>query len=176
MIGVEQIDMFFSRFRKRFFESDKASGTLDRVGAAASFLCAIHCAVMPMVITLMPLMALSILASEAVEWILFGISAILATGSICWGYKKHRSRTILAILACALALLSAGRILHQYHSHLAPPAAQAKTITAPQAQEESHGLDLYTIFLVSGGMIVAASHVANYRLCKRCKKCADHHD
>ena len=158
--------------RARFSKSETAAETLDKLGATASFLCAIHCAIMPMLIALMPLMALSILASEAAEWVLFGLSAILATGSICWGYKKHKSRVTLAVLACGLALLSAGRILHQHHSNLAPQAALAKTISNVKTHEEPHTFDLYTAFLVSGGLIVAASHVVNYQLCKRCRKCA----
>jgi hypothetical protein len=150
----------------------KPPGALDKLGASASFLCAIHCALMPIIVTLAPLMALSILASETFEWILFGISAILGTISICWGYRMHRSRKAAAMLACGLALLAAGRMLHQHHTH----AVEAQALVMASHGEHSHssgGADLYTIILVTGGLAVMASHLINHRLCQSCKKCLD---
>jgi hypothetical protein len=157
--------------KSKFPDSDKASEALDKFGATASFLCAIHCAIMPMVIALVPLMALSILASEAVEWVLFGLSAMMATGSVCWGYKKHKSRKTLAVLACGLALLSAGRILHHHHNNLDSKTVYAKASSSHQEHDEHQEFDLYSAFLVVGGIMVTASHMINYRLCKTCKKC-----
>jgi hypothetical protein len=156
-------------FRKPTLRSPEA---LDKAGATASLLCAIHCALMPLIFTLTPLMALSIIASETFEWILFGISAILGTISICLGYRMHRSRKAVAVLACGLALLSAGRLLHQHHTH----AVDAHTPTLVSKSEHSHpegGPDLYTIILVAGGLAVMASHVINHKLCQSCKKCSD---
>lgn len=150
----------------------KSPETLDRLGATASFLCAIHCALMPLILTLAPLMALSILASEAIEWILFGISAILGTTSICWGYRMHRSRKAVAVLACGLALLSAGRLLHQHHTY----EVEARTPVMASEEDHSHSgatPDLYTIVLVTGGLAVMASHVINHKLCRSCKKCSE---
>ena len=66
--------------------------TLDRAGAAASFLCALHCAVMPFVITALPLLGLGFLASEPVEWALLGCSGILGALSLCVGFREHRRR------------------------------------------------------------------------------------
>ena len=150
----------------------KSPAPLDKAGATASLLCAIHCALMPLIFTLAPLMALSILASETFEWILFGISAILGTTSICWGYSMHRSRKAVAVLACGLALLSAGRLLHQHHVHTTEVRAHMLVTKTDHSHSEG-GPDLYTIFLVSGGLAVVASHVINHKLCQSCKKCSD---
>src|SRR5690349_16997900 len=80
-----------------------ATDSLDTAGATASFLCAIHCALMPLVITLLPLIGLAFLADHRVEWALFGLSAIVGVSSLCFGYREHRSRRALAILAVGLA-------------------------------------------------------------------------
>jgi hypothetical protein len=142
---------------------------LDKAGAVASFLCAIHCAIMPLLLTLLPLMALSVFASETFEWILFGASALLGVTSTCFGYKLHKSRKAIAVLSCGLALLATGRLLHQHNHHDHAPLLTAEA--SDQGHDHSHP-DTYTIFLVSGGLIVALSHVINHRLCKSCKKCS----
>jgi cytochrome bd-type quinol oxidase subunit 2 len=146
--------------------NSKPPAALDKAGAIASFACAIHCAIMPMIITLLPLVGLSIFASEPVEWILFAISAVLGSCSICWGYKSHRSRKVLAILACGLAFLSVGRIMHSHHT----VAAESDVYSAKNNPQTVPSM--YTVFLVLGGVCVAASHVVNRRMCNQCKVCA----
>lgn len=125
---------------------------LDAVGAAASLACAVHCALLPLVITLLPLMGLAFLADDRVEWALLALSALLGIGSLCLGYRRHRSRRALAILSVGLALLVSGRIIE---SHEQPGAL---------------GVSL----VVLGGITVAASHLLNRRLCRSCVTCHDH--
>ena len=48
---------------------------LDKAGATASLACAVHCALMPLVVTLLPLVGLGFLADERTEWALLGLSA-----------------------------------------------------------------------------------------------------
>ncbi|HEX8463669.1 MAG TPA: MerC domain-containing protein, partial [Abditibacterium sp.] len=88
---------------------------LDKAGATASFVCALHCAIMPFLITVLPLVGLGFLSSEPVEWGLLAASGALGTLSLCVGYREHRRRQVFAVLALALALLSAGRIFHGQH-------------------------------------------------------------
>jgi hypothetical protein len=42
---------------------------LDKAGMIASITCAIHCMIMPLVITLLPIFGLSLFATEEFEWI-----------------------------------------------------------------------------------------------------------
>ena len=125
---------------------DTAGAALDRVGATASFLCAIHCALMPLVVTLLPLAGLAFLADERVEWALITLSAVLGVSSICLGYRRHRSRWALIVLSVGLALLVLGRIIHE---------------------SSAEGI-LGVALLVAGGLVIAASHVINRRLCNSC--------
>ena len=124
------------------------SERLDRAGAMASLLCAIHCAVMPLIVTLLPLLGLGFLADERVEWGLLLLSAALGTTSLCLGYRQHRSQRALQILGVALALLVCGRIIESQH------------------------LGILGVFLVvCGGLGVATAHIVNRRLCHTCIKC-----
>ena len=124
---------------------------LDRAGMTASFLCAIHCALMPLVVTLLPLLGLTFLASEPIEWALLASSATLGTLSLCMGFREHRSRRVFAILGVALALLVVGRIGH------------------------SHGAQLWNVLLlVAGGLTMMGAHIFNHTLCRSCRRCSEH--
>jgi hypothetical protein len=121
---------------------------LDRAGAVASLTCAVHCALMPLVITLLPLMGLSFLADERMEWALLGVSALLGSSSLCLGYREHRKRQALLILSLGLTALVMGRVLEEHHL-------------------EAAGV----VGVVLGGCTVAAAHFVNRRLCQSCRSC-----
>jgi hypothetical protein len=130
---------------------EQAVDTLDRAGATASFLCAIHCAIMPFVVTMLPLLGLSFLASEPVEWALLLTSATLGTLSLCAGFREHGSRRVFGVLGIAIALLVAGRIFHEQHLGIWGP-----------------------VFMVFGGFTMMGAHMLNQVLCRSCRKCSDH--
>lgn len=121
---------------------------LDKAGAAASLTCAIHCAAMPLVVTLLPLVGLSFLADERLEWGLLAVSASLGVSSLCFGFREHGSRRALVILAVGLSLLALGRI----------------------SEERAWGGWAVPV-VVAGGCTVAASHLLNRRLCHTCRRC-----
>lgn len=125
---------------------------LDKAGMTASLICAVHCAAMPLIITLLPLIGLSFLANEWVEWTLIGISAVLGVSSLCLGYRQHRSRRALAMLSVGLALIVIGHIAEKH-------------VTS------AYGVSL----LVLGGCTVASAHFVNRRLCNSCQRCHPHH-
>jgi hypothetical protein len=122
---------------------------LDKAGAMASFLCAIHCAIMPLLITALPLMGLGFLTSEPVEWGLLACSGVLGTLSLCVGFREHRRRRVFGLLGIALALLVAGRIFHDH--------------------------DLGWVVMVLGGLTMMGAHLLNRLLCRSCQVCSDHH-
>lgn len=124
---------------------------LDKAGMTASLICAVHCAAMPFVITLLPLVGLGFLANEWVEWMLIGLSAVLGISSLCLGYRSHRSRRALAMLSVGLALVVIGHI-------------------AEKRTEGIVGVGL----LVLGGCTVASAHWINRRLCNSCRRCHPH--
>lgn len=122
---------------------------LNKTGAFASLLCAIHCALMPLLITLLPLVGLGFLATEPVEWALVATSAVLGVSALRLGYREHGKRRALAVLAVGLTLLVLGRV--------------------SEAREwGAWGVPV----LVIGGCTVALSHVFNARLCRSCRACS----
>ncbi|MCB1035779.1 MAG: MerC domain-containing protein [Acidobacteria bacterium] len=133
-------------------QSPTLDSRLDTVGGVASFLCAVHCAVLPFVVTLLPLWGLSFLAGETAEWGLLLLAATLGVGSLGLGYRQHRSIRTLALLVGAVGLLVAGRLV-----------------------EQSSGGSASALFGVLGGLTLMSAHWLNYRLCRSCRKCRIEH-
>jgi MerC mercury resistance protein len=121
---------------------------LDAFGMAGSLLCAVHCAVTPAIMSLLPLAGLECLGVETTEYGLVGLSATLGFVSLTMGYRRHRSRRAIGVLSGGLALLALGRI-------------------TDVCGVESVGV----VSAVTGGCIVAAAHVINRRLCQTCGQC-----
>jgi MerC mercury resistance protein len=88
-----------------------ATGTshIDRIGAGVSFVCAVHCALMPFVIALLPFVGHSFLADGRLENIIVAISITLAGLSVWAGIRVHGERRLLIPFGAALVLIIAGR-------------------------------------------------------------------
>jgi hypothetical protein len=127
---------------------------LDKAGMVASITCAVHCMIMPLVITLLPIFGLSLFATEEFEWILLMISAMLGITSLCFGFRKHKSFKAFSFLGIGLTFLVIGRLAHEHMSHF-------RVFT----------FDIYLLFLVAGAILVALSHWLNNKLCKSCLPC-----
>jgi hypothetical protein len=127
---------------------------LDKAGMVASITCAVHCMIMPLVITLLPIFGLSLFATEEFEWILLMISAMLGITSLCFGFRKHKSFKAFSFLGIGLTFLVIGRLAHEHVSHF-----------------RVFIFDIYLLFLVAGAILVALSHWLNNKLCKSCLPC-----
>ncbi|MEO8803879.1 MAG: MerC domain-containing protein [Rudaea sp.] len=114
----------------------------DRVGATASFLCAIHCAALPFVLTLLPILGLGFLASHTFERIFIAFASLLAVTTLVHGYRHHRMRRPLLLLVPGLALLWTGGYLFDVHG----------------------GLNIHAVLVATGGSCVALAHLLNMRL------------
>ena len=125
-----------------------AGARLDRTGATASFLCAIHCAIMPLLVTALPLLGLSFLASEPVEWVLLTCSVMLGSIALFIGYRQHRIGWMFGVLGVALVLLIGGRV-------------------AEERGIEGWGQAL----MVAGGLSMMSAHLLNRKLCHACPDC-----
>jgi len=83
------------------------NGTLDRAGAFASFACAIHCAAVPFVIAILPLLGLRFLADETFDWALIGLSIFISLFSLIPSFIRHhrKARTLILFGVGALLIL-----------------------------------------------------------------------
>lgn len=115
---------------------------LDRLGAYGSMACAAHCALLPVVIALLPSLGLASLASDTFERGFVVFATLLGLFSVVWGYRRHRAVRALGLLVPGLALLWTGALYPPLHESLLLHAA-AMTV---------------------GGTLVALAHLANLRL------------
>lgn len=121
---------------------------LDKIGFYSSMTCAIHCMIMPLIITFLPYIGLSFFASELFEWIILFTSAALGISSICLGYNTHKNSKAAIMLSLGLVLMFLGRYAH----------------------ENNCGSESVLILLI-GGAAISTSHYINNKLCKSCSTC-----
>lgn len=118
---------------------------IDQIGVGLSLACAVHCLAAPLLLTALPLLGLSFLADDMTEVVLLGSALVLAVGSLCWGFRRHKSGRVFLLLAVAVALIATGRLF---------------------AEDRSESL-----LVVAGAVILAASHALNWHLCRSCLDC-----
>lgn len=113
----------------------------DRVGATASLLCAVHCAALPFVLALLPLLGLGFLAGHAFERGFVLGAATLAGIVLVRGWRRHRRSMPLMLSIPGLLLLVAGVCV-----------------------DLDTAVTAHTIMVISGGLLVSAAHLFNLRL------------
>jgi hypothetical protein len=115
---------------------------LDRLGATGSLLCAIHCALVPLLIALLPSLGLAIWFGEGFErgFVLF--ATLLGLFTLLWGYRRHRVVRALGLLVPGLGVL--------WIAVLYPPVHNAVVAHA--------------VTMTFGGTLVGLGHLANLRL------------
>jgi hypothetical protein len=114
----------------------------DRVGATASFLCAIHCAALPFVFALLPALGLGFLANHGFERWFIAFATMLALTMLIRGYLRHRTGNALGLLLPSLVLLWLGGYVFDFESSRA----------------------LHATLVAVGGSGVALAHLVNLRL------------
>ncbi|WP_313161205.1 MerC domain-containing protein, partial [Stenotrophomonas sp.] len=75
---------------------------LDRFGATGSLLCAVHCAVLPVLLAAAPSLGLSVWMSDGVELALVCFVTLLGLFSLVWGYRRHGALRALGFLVPGL--------------------------------------------------------------------------
>lgn len=113
----------------------------DRLGAVASFLCAIHCALLPFVIAVLPLLGLSFLGSHRFEEVFVSCACVLAASALISGYRRHHRRLPMFFAVPGLLLLVLGvTFLH------------------------GGSLMVHSVLVTTGGLLVATAHFINLRV------------
>lgn len=113
----------------------------DRFGATASLLCAVHCALLPLVIALLPALGLSFLADHRFEHAFIAFASVLALTTMVFGFRRHQDFRAFWFLLPGIGLLFTG-ILFEF---------QNSTI-------------VHAVLVAMGGSLVAIAHVTNLRL------------
>lgn len=120
----------------------------DGLGIATSLACAIHCAILPLIVTSLPLFGINIIHNPFFEWSMIALAFVVGAYSLMHGYiKHHRSFLPLMIFSLGFLLLITKQIFHEYE----------------------------TYFLIPAVLLIVGAHYQNYRLCHRSKCSSPHH-
>ena len=116
----------------------------DAMGVITSLACAIHCALLPLVLTTLPVFGINIIHNSFFEWGMISLAFLVGSFSLFHGYiKQHRSFLPLAIFSMGFIFL----VLKQFFSSFE-----------------------YSFLAIAVAFIISA-HFYNYRLCHQ-SKCA----
>lgn len=116
----------------------------DRFGATASFLCAVHCALLPLVIAVLPVLGLGFLADHRFERIFIAFASVLALTTLVIGFRRHQRFRAFWFLVPGITLLVAGIVIDVDHAALG-----------------------HAVMVSIGGTLVALAHLTNLRLAHR---------
>lgn len=134
------------------FQTLNSNGFWDKTGATVSWVCAVHCLAMPFIISFLPLLGISFLAHEGIEYIIIGFSIVIALVSLLPAYfRQHRKIRTLLLFISGICFFIFADILF----------------------EES--LTGKITFVLIGASLVTSAHFINRRLCRNCQNCEEVH-
>ncbi|MBN8698594.1 MAG: MerC domain-containing protein [Chitinophagales bacterium] len=121
----------------------------DAVGISTSVLCAIHCALLPILVTTLPVFGVNIIHNGFFEWGMIALAFAIGSYSLFHGFiKHHRSFLPVAIFSIGFLFL----VLKQFYDGR-----------------------LSLLFLFIAVACIISAHFYNYRLCHRSKCNSPHH-
>jgi len=124
--------------------------SLDTVGATASFACAVHCAVVALMLGVMP--AASFLAAPWIDWAFVTVSMLVGLAALLPGFRVHRRRAPLALFITGISALITLRLLH---------------VNSPRVE---------ALVVIAAAVALIAAHWQNRSALHRCASGPSHHD
>jgi hypothetical protein len=130
------------------FHTFNVRGFWDKTGAAVSWVCAVHCLAIPLIVSSFPLLGLSFLAGEAVEYVFIGLSVVIAAVSLLPAYfKSHRKIRAVLLFTSGIGFMIFSDILFE------------------------DDLTGKIVFVSVGAICITLAHFINRHLCKTCRNC-----
>src|SRR3982074_475932 len=91
----------------------------DALGVTTSVLCAIHCAILPLVIASLPVFGVNIINNARFEYGMIGLAFVIGSWALWHGFRKHHHRFGPWLLfAGGMILLLAKQRWHEYQFRL----------------------------------------------------------
>ncbi|MBG9375749.1 MerC domain-containing protein [Panacibacter sp. DH6] len=111
----------------------------DALGITASVACAIHCALLPLFLTSLPLFGVEIIDNFSFEIFMIIVAMAIGSYSFYHGFKKHHHSIVPFLLFLAgIGLLFAKQVWHEYQ----------------------------VWFLIPAVILIVVAHFTNYRSCR----------
>ncbi len=118
----------------------------EAFGVAASVACAIHCAVVPLFITSLPLFGVNIVHNLFIEVLLLGAAFVIGFSTLWHGYKKHHHHWgTLIPFTIGMILFILNQFIHFHYSTF--------------------------IFVFPAVTAIVTAHFFNHRLCRQANHC-----
>ena len=116
----------------------------DAVGVSASLACAIHCALLPLFLTSLPLFGINIINNKPFEAGMILLAFCIGSFSLYHGFKKHHHKwSPLVIFTFGFILLVMKEFVVAYETWLLIPAV----------------------------LLIVTAHLLNYRFCRQANHC-----
>ena len=116
----------------------------DALGIAASLACAIHCAILPLILTSLPILGINIIGNMGFEYFMIFLAMLIGFYSLWHGYRlHHRSLLPSALFGMGIVLLFLKQTFHSYQY----------------------------FFLLPAVILIVAAHLLNLRYCRRHGQC-----
>ncbi|MFN5478886.1 MAG: MerC domain-containing protein [Chitinophagaceae bacterium] len=116
----------------------------DALGIAASIACAIHCAVLPLLLTSLPILGVNIINNIGFEIFMIVLAMGVGLYSLNHGFKRHHHQKLpMVIFIGGMIFLLLKQVLHAYQLWL----------------------------LIPGVSMIIAAHYLNYRQCQKANHC-----
>ncbi|AAO29521.1 conserved hypothetical protein [Xylella fastidiosa Temecula1] len=115
---------------------------LDHFGATGSLLCALHCAVLPLLLVIAPASGFLLWFGDGVEQVIVISVTLLALFSLILSYFKHHAWRAISVLLPGLTLLWLGLLYDPLH----------------------HAPTLHAVTMAIAGTLIGIAHLVNLHL------------
>ena len=120
----------------------------DGLGIFTSIACAIHCAVLPLVVTSFPLFGVEIIHNLVFEWFMIAVAFGVGLYALYHGFiTHHRNKLPMIFFGIGMTSLVLKQLLHQWEM----------------------------IFLLTAVVMIVCAHYHNFMLCRKSRCSSEHH-
>ena len=114
------------------------------MGMATSVACAIHCAVLPLVITSLPVFGINIINNSFFEWGMIAVAVIVGGFALAHGYyRHHKNKKPLFLFVAGVIFLILKQVFYDHEF----------------------------VFLVPAVFLILSAHFLNFRFCAQSRAC-----
>ena len=169
---------------------------VDQLGAVASSICAVHCALFALLPVVFTALGLSFLMGHEAEWVFTSIAILFAMSALVLAWRQHRSIRVIGLFTIGIIglLVSRGIEMNAEHGdhHDAHATATVESTESHAsgdahkgaAHDEGHtegelgghhalegmGHLVGTVVGVLAGLLLLFGHVLNIRTSRRCRE------
>ena len=111
----------------------------DAAGIVTTVACAIHCAILPLLLSSLPILGINLVNNARFEYFMIFLAFVIGSYSLWHGYRRHHHSFVpVLVFATGIGFLVAKQVWHHYQYWLLPFAL---------------------VFIVS-------AHIINYKACR----------